>query len=324
MPKVSIIIPVHNTASYLKRCVDSVINQTLKDIEIILVDNLSQDGSDMICDEYALIDSRIRVLHIDKAGPSIARNAGISIASASYIGFIDSDDHIEPTMYEKLFDALVVENADMAYCNFCYEYQDGSQKHVYSNSGKIYSFTSKEILISILQDKVSSSPCTKLFKKELFDTFKFPVGIFYEDHSTVYRWVALCKKIVWVDQIYYYYLQRDGSICHNIDLKNQYDYFIAEYERLDYINGFPSFDSNDKSLLRPIIVKRCLQIFKFFMRKPNHANYKLEIKEMRKRFRKCLYLYKDINSKEYRRLIQIVFLWPIYYLLHFAFYKSKE
>lgn len=97
---VSVIIPVHNTAPYLRRCIESVRNQTLKDIEIILVDNLSTDDSPSICDEYANIDSRVKVLHLDEAGLSIARNAGIEIATAPYIGFIDSDDYIEPTMYE--------------------------------------------------------------------------------------------------------------------------------------------------------------------------------------------------------------------------------
>ena len=99
---VSVIIPVHNTAPYLRRCIESVRNQTLKDIEIILVDNLSTDDSPSICDEYANIDSRVRVLHLDEAGLSIARNAGIEIATAPYIGFIDSDDYIEPTMYENM------------------------------------------------------------------------------------------------------------------------------------------------------------------------------------------------------------------------------
>ena len=97
-PLVSIIIPVHNTVSYLHKCVESIRNQTLKQIEIILVDNLSVDGSSDLCDEYALIDSRIKVLHLPIAGLSIARNAGMQVATAPYIGFIDSDDYIDSVM----------------------------------------------------------------------------------------------------------------------------------------------------------------------------------------------------------------------------------
>lgn len=115
---VSVIIPIHNTAPYLRRCIESVRNQTLKDIEIILVDNLSTDDSPSICDEYANIDSRVRVLHLDEAGLSIARNAGIEIATAPYIGFIDSDDYIEPTMYENMLSAMVQNKVYMVYCNF--------------------------------------------------------------------------------------------------------------------------------------------------------------------------------------------------------------
>ena len=128
---VSVIIPVHNTAPYLRRCIESVRNQTLKDIEIILVDNLSTDDSPSICNEYANIDSRVKVLHLDEAGLSIARNAGIEIATAPYIGFIDSDDYIEPTMYENMLSAMVQNKVYMVYCNFCFEYEDGCIEQKY-------------------------------------------------------------------------------------------------------------------------------------------------------------------------------------------------
>lgn len=317
MPQVSVIIPVHNTAPYLRRCVDSVRNQTLRDLEIILVDNLSTDGSSIICDEYSLIDSRIKTLHLNDAGPSVARNAGLQIASAPFIGFIDSDDRIESTMYEDLFSALVVNNADLVYCNFCYEFEDGTEKQVYPNSGKTYLYTSKESLISILLDKVSSSPCTKLYNKKLFDTLKFPEGVFYEDHSTVYKWVAMCDKVVWLDHTYYHYLQREGSTCHNVDLRKQFDFFIAEYGRLDFISDNSLFDDQERTLLTASIVKKCTQIFKFFMRKPNHNEYKQEIREMRKCFRQCMSIRPKIASKEYLRLIKIVYFWPIYYWLRY-------
>ena len=104
---VSIIVPVHNTADYLHKCIESLRSQTLQQIEIILVDNLSVDGSSEICDEYAKIDKRIKVLHLSIAGLSIARNAGMRIASAPYIGFVDSDDYVEPAMFEKMLDAMV-------------------------------------------------------------------------------------------------------------------------------------------------------------------------------------------------------------------------
>ncbi|MEG2151311.1 MAG: glycosyltransferase family 2 protein, partial [Bacteroidaceae bacterium] len=134
MSKISIIIPVHNTAIYLHKCVESVRNQSLKDIEIILVDNLSTDGSSELCDEYALIDSRIKVLHLSIAGPSVARNAGINIATSQYIGFVDSDDYVEPNMYQDMLSALLENQAEMVYCNFCYEYEDKYTENSFTNS----------------------------------------------------------------------------------------------------------------------------------------------------------------------------------------------
>ena len=141
MPKVSIIVPVYNVEKYIERCLDSLVNQTLKDIEIILVDNLSTDDSPAMCDAYAKLDSRIKVLHLPVADLSTARNAGIKEATSEYIGFIDSDDHISSTMYEEMVGALVRNQADMTYCNFCYEYPDMHTDSPYPNSGEVYLFS---------------------------------------------------------------------------------------------------------------------------------------------------------------------------------------
>lgn len=323
MPQISVIIPVHNTAPYLRRCIDSVRDQTLKNIEIILVENLSSDDSPLICDEYARLDSRIKVLHLTVAGPSVARNAGVEIALAPFIGFVDSDDHIEATMYEDLLNALSHYQADMIYCNFCYEYENGTNKQLYPNSGKVFSFSAKEVVFSILLDEVSSSPCTKLFKKELFYTLKFPEGVFFEDHSTVYRWAAMCNKILWFDNVYYYYLQREGSTCHSLDLKKQYDFFLAEYERLRFIKNDALFDDCERKRLISTVVRNCLWIFKMFMQRPNHNKYKAEIRGMRQKLYQCLsFTEEEIERRDYIRLRKIGYFWPIYYLTHF--YKKKK
>ena len=116
MPKVSIIIPVYNTAPYLRECLDSVVNQTLKDIEIIIVDDGSTDGSTEICKEYAAKDCRIKLLIQENQGVVVARNSGISLASAPYVGFVDSDDYIELDMYEELLNHIG--SCDMAICGY--------------------------------------------------------------------------------------------------------------------------------------------------------------------------------------------------------------
>ena len=172
------------------------------------------------------------VLHLDEAGLSIARNAGIEIATAPYIGFIDSDDYIEPTMYENMLSVMVQNKVYMVYCNFCFEYEDGRIEQMYPNTANVYVRTSQDVQRDIIFERVSSSACTKLFDKIFFDSYRFPVGMFFEDHATIYRWISICDKIVWIDAAYYHYIQRGDSICHTINPIKRYHYFLAEYSRL--------------------------------------------------------------------------------------------
>lgn len=316
---ISIIIPVHNTAQYLKRCVESVRNQTLKNIEIILVDNLSSDGSSFICDEYANIDSRIKVLHLDEAGLSIARNAGIDIASAPYIGFIDSDDYIEPTMYEDMLNAMIQNKASMVYCNFCFEYEDGRIEQLYPNTGKSYLYSSKEIQCAIILEKVSSSSCTKLYKRSFFESNRFPVGLFFEDHATIYRWIGGCDKIVWIDAAYYHYIQRGDSICHTLDPKKLYHYFLAEYPRLEFVKKHSLFEGWERFDVMNMIVKNCFRYFNTFMLHPQHSAYPAYGKDMRVKLKGWLCLPKnELIPQYYKRLRKITYFWPIYFLTHFT------
>ena len=117
-PKVSIVVPVYNVENYLKRCLDSLINQTLKDIEIIIVDDGSKDNSSSICNEYAELDSRIKVIHKENQGLGLARNTGLEVVSGEYVGFVDSDDFVELNTYEQLYNVIMNENADMVTCNY--------------------------------------------------------------------------------------------------------------------------------------------------------------------------------------------------------------
>ena len=178
---VSVIVPVHNTVEYLPRCIDSIRNQSLKDIEIILVENQSNDGSAALCDEYMSFDSRVKVLHLPVANASIARNAGLDIASAPYVGFVDSDDYIDYNMYEELFDVIKCHDVDIVYSNFQTEYLDGRIEGCGKNSGQIYIRSSLDVLRDMMWDKLNCSSCTKLFKRTVFSEYKFPENNIYED-----------------------------------------------------------------------------------------------------------------------------------------------
>lgn len=318
MSQVSVIIPVHNMASYMRRCVDSVRNQTLKDLEIILVDNLSSDGSSSICDEYAQLDSRVKVIHLDKAGLSIARNAGLDLACASYIGFVDSDDYIEPDMYERMLGVIEKYQAGAVYCNFCYEFGDGSISQLYSNTGNVVLRSGSDVRHDIILEKVSSSSCTKLFRKELFDNNRFPEDMYFEDHTTVYRWLGEYDKIVWIDVAFYHYLQRNDSICHTIDTRKRYHYFLAEYNRLNFIEKQHMFEKEQLYEMRNFIVENCIKHLNEYLRLCGIFDLgDIQLCEMRKKLRKCLMYRKgDLTQKNYKRLRKISYFWSFYYYTH--------
>lgn len=315
---VSIIIPVHNTAQYLRRCVESVRNQLLENIEIILVDNKSDDMSPYICEEYSKIDSRIKVLHLSEAGLSIARNAGVQVAAASYIGFVDSDDYVDERMFRDLCANIEKYDADVAYCNFCYEYPDGRIEHKYANSGNIIEQSSKEVVEGIISEKISSSSCTKLFKKELFRTICFPEGVYWEDHAIMYQLIAQCNKVVWVDQDYYYYLQRDGSICHTIDLVKQYHFFLAEYPRLEFVKKNNLFNDEERPKIIYKIVQTCFYRFTDFMKDAKYIRDKRQISDMRAKMKAWLSLSPDeIDWWIHKRVKRITHSWLICYLRYY-------
>lgn len=315
---VSVIIPVNNTEPYLKRCVESVRNQILNDIEIILVENNSQDDSPAICDAYAEIDSRVKVLHISDVGLSRARNAGIKVASAPYIGFVDSDDYISEAMFHDLLNAIETNHAEIAYCNFCYEYEDGRIDHPYINSEKIFVRQAKEVVEDIICEKVSSSSCTKLFKKEVFESLLFPEGVFFEDHAVVYKWMSICRKVVWIDCTYYYYYQRAGSICHTINLDKHYHFFLAEYDRLGFVKENNLFVDARRSEVINLIVQTCFSHFSDFMKDAKLVRDRKAIKDMRCKMKGWLSLRpNEVEKWVYRRVRKIVYYWIFYYWRHY-------
>lgn len=317
---VSIIVPIHNTADYLHKCIESLRNQTLQQIEIILVDNLSTDGSSEICDEYAKIDHRIKALHLSVAGLSIARNAGMRVASAPYIGFIDSDDYIEPTMYQDMLAAIVKNDAEIAYCNFLLEYENKPDESPYQNSGNVYVRNPKEVLQDMMMEKVSCSACTKLYRSDFLAPLQFPEGKNYEDRLVMYEWVALCKKVVWVDNPFYHYVERQSSICHTMSPMNLYHYFLAEYARMQFMVEYSLFEGENLYKIRSRLIGTCLTIFKEILLKVQLKDFKEPIRDMRSKMREIASLPKGAcESKYIKRARKIAYSWPFYYLTHYAF-----
>ena len=218
-PLISIIVPVYNVENYLCECIDSIRKQTYSNIEIILVDDGSTDRSGDICDEYAKIDSRIIVVHKNNGGLSSARNTGLEIASGNYIGFVDSDDFIEQTMYEKLINGFnYADNIGITSCSI-YRYANGVIKP-YKSAWDVkrhrtvrYESFAKEVLPC----KINFTVWSKLFKREIINDVKFRIGRINED--TLYMF-DISKELelrqldmVEIPHSLYYYRMRDGSIC---------------------------------------------------------------------------------------------------------------
>lgn len=236
MHKISIIVPVHNTEKYLRKCIESLLAQTYKNIEIILVENASTDNSLAICHELASKDSRINVMHLDIGDPSYARNEGIKAATGDFFGFIDSDDTIEPDMYEQMINLAIKEELDIVFCDFVKKYDYRPDRYVFENSGKITVAPAKEILKLNFKDKITQSQCTLLSRRNLFDEVAFPENRYYEDTATTWKLLLRAKKAGHIARPFYHYYRHSGSIVHTPSFKIHYGHVLADIERIEFIN----------------------------------------------------------------------------------------
>lgn len=213
---ISVIVPVYNMEQYLDRCVRSILCQTYEKLEIILVDDGSTDASPKMCDAFAKRDRRVKVVHKENGGLSDARNAGLLVASGAYIGYVDSDDWIEPDTYEKMYRACVENDAQVCVCRYFSEYAD---RTLDGGSGACVPLT-RETLLRIYigghaQYVIYNSVWSKLFRRSLVEDMVFPKGRNSED--IVYTTRAFCRleRAVYLDEcLYHYVLDREGSIMN--------------------------------------------------------------------------------------------------------------
>ena len=210
-PLISVIVPVYNAEKYLHRCVDSILNQTYKNLEIILIDDGSKDSSGTICDAYAAKDSRIKVIHQKNFGVSAARNAGLDAAFGDYITFVDSDDSIKADMLEKLVSKLQRENADLVICGSLIDNGIRLTKHPKKCKEKIYS-TEELMKDYVCADWIFTGPCNKLYKYELFNDIRFPEFRAHEDAFIMHHILGQCKKAVFIEKyLYIQYLRQNST-----------------------------------------------------------------------------------------------------------------
>lgn len=212
-PLISIIIPVYNVKKYLLKCIQSIVIQTYKNIEILLVDDGSTDGSGELCDSIQSLDTRIKVIHKENGGLSSARNAGIDFASGEYFSFVDSDDWICEDMIEKLYQAIIHFSTKLAICGRNDVNEDTDEVVGGLCPVQYERLSSEEIVGNILTWKgMDSSACDKLFDKQLFENLRFPEGMISEDVAVMYRIILQTDYVATVPSRLYNYNHRNNSI----------------------------------------------------------------------------------------------------------------
>lgn len=249
MKKVSVIVPVYNTAKYLKRCLDSLIMQTLEDIEIIVIEDASKDNANEILKEYEeKYEDKIKVFH-NKTNKGIGynRNFGIKKATGKYISFIDSDDWTNETMYEKMYEKAIKDNLDLVVCKFHKMLEKDDDLIEIEPDFKVPYFknTSLKDNPNLLLD-INLAPWNKIYKKELLENVMFPEDLKYEDAIVVVKAMARAKKIGMVDERLDYYLVRSKSETTVMD-KRVFDILtitkqmIEELKSHDYYNDIKEY-----------------------------------------------------------------------------------
>ena len=233
-PKISIIVPVYKVEPYLHKCINSLLDQTFADFELILVNDGSPDKSGEICDHYASKDNRIKVIHKENGGQASARNMGLEKAKGDYIGFVDSDDYVENDMFELLFQNAMKYGADVVECGI--NIVNRSKVLPIQNNNEFEIGDNLVALMGLLNNRYRNCVWNKLYKKEIFETLRFPNKL-YEDGFLAFKIYYMAKKYVFIGKSKYYYLQRNGSTMsnqENFTLRNL-DGLECEEERYHFL-----------------------------------------------------------------------------------------
>lgn len=263
-PLISVIVPIYNVEKYLARCVDSIVNQTYKNLEIILVDDGSPDRCPQMCDDYAEKDSRIKVVHKKNGGLSDARNAGMAVATGEYISFIDSDDYVSDDFFGCLLDVMNKENSDIAECSVVKFYEDNRFDEFNDDLLKKTYDAQDAMSALIAENPFHQHVWNKLYKTELVKNISYAVGKLNEDEFWTYQVFGGANKVSKFDKTMYYYFQRNSSIMgvgYNI---RRLDALEGKANRQKYIeNNFPELSTQAKIDLYGSCIFACQSVLKF-------------------------------------------------------------
>ncbi|MGN0559353.1 MAG: glycosyltransferase family 2 protein [Acutalibacteraceae bacterium] len=292
---ISIIVPVFNVEKYLPRCIDSIVNQSYEQLEIILVDDGSPDRCPEICEEWAKKDTRIRVIHKQNGGQASARNRGLDIAKGDYVTFIDSDDYLHPDFISTLYKALTENNAEIAICsaNFVDELDNILDEPQPELNGL---YTGRDMLVRHAQCSWGYYvwPWNKLYKREIFNTLRYQEGVKGEDDRLLHHLFWNVQRVFAIPDRLYFYVQHEGSDSakSNSFKMRDMDVYDGIIERLQF------YKENDKDLLKCYSVR---MLYSSLAKSLIHCyNSKEYSKEFEKRFKSIGKRIKEITGKDYR------------------------
>lgn len=233
---ISIIVPIYNVEKYIDKCIESIVNQTYKNIEVLLIDDGSTDNSGNICKKWINKDNRIKYYHQNNSGVCSARNKGLNEANGKYIGFVDADDWISPTMYESLYSLLINYQCNLSICSRIRIIED--KQITYPNTG-IHYFEDGKVDMRMLACKYDLNICmNKLYKKEIFNELRFPTNMTYgEDLYIVPEILSRANKIVYTSNGLYYYLERNNSASFSFNELKALNDIEAKEKFLSYLKN---------------------------------------------------------------------------------------
>lgn len=297
---ISVVVPIYKVEKYLKECVDSILHQTYTNIEILLIEDGSPDNCPKICNEYAESDSRVKVIHKENGGLSDARNVGIENATGKYLVFVDSDDVIDITMIEKLYLNLTKYNADISECEYIFTKQIPKKLEV--KQIQIDKYNNIEALNSMYEcGGCKVVAWNKMYKKELFNDIKFPIGKFHEDVFTTYKLLFSVNKVVHSNEILYFYRNRNDSIVNQFNEKR-----LDVCEAFNEINLFYT-KINQKELVIKNIRNALNTLLRFYTyTSSRHIRKKIRI-NFQYFFKKYRQVAKRISLLKFRYWIFFIF-----------------
>ena len=292
MELISVIVPVYNVESYVAECIESIQNQTYMNLEIILVNDGSTDASGDICDKYAAYDERIQVIHKENAGVSAARNTGIESANGDYIGFVDSDDYIAPTMYEDMLKLMAEHDLDIIECT---AFRNNGDTNIEGcNDGSLEIFNRDEALKMAMYD-CFVAVWSQLYKRRVISDVRFPVGRKFEDSAVSYLFIANTKRVGHINCcLYYYRLNPNSTTQTSFDAKSRWDFVLGYEERLQYAidHQLPYVDDCNSLLMKAVL--SCLTAY--YAKPTGNQVYYDKCKKMIETYRNDA-SYKLLNSK---------------------------